>query len=110
MKFLKIFVGFIHADHLEKDLSVYAADEKILARVIYACNNPPTIFLSERHKNISTYQPKRPLYAIAKKPEPLLEIQKSYLNSKEEFYAHPLQLHSEIENVTKFWVKENNYF
>lgn len=23
---------------------------------------------------------------------------------------HPLQLHSEIENVNKFWVKENNYF
>lgn len=23
---------------------------------------------------------------------------------------HPSQLHSEIENVNKFWVKENNYF
>lgn len=29
VKFLKIFVGFIHADHLENNLDYYAVDAKI---------------------------------------------------------------------------------
>lgn len=94
VKFLKIFVGFIHADHLAKPLSTYTVDSKILARVIYACNNPPTLFLSERHVNLSVYEPKRPLYASLEKPQELSEIQNSYLNKEEEFFAHPLHLHS----------------
>ena len=55
VKFLKIFVGFIHADHLVRPLDSYANDEKMLVRVIYQCNNPPMIFLSERHKTIKPY-------------------------------------------------------
>lgn len=61
-------MGFIHADHLEKNLSAYAVEEKLLARVIYCCNNPPTIFLSEKHKNLNRYEPKRPLYSAVNKP------------------------------------------
>lgn len=110
VKFLKIFIGFIHADHLVKPLESYTNDEKIMARVIYQCNNPPTIFLSERHKTIKTYEPARPLYSAVAKPEELREIQHSYLNPDDEFFVHPLQLHSEIANVNKFWAKENNYF
>lgn len=30
VKFLKIFLGFIHADHLDKNIKAYVADEKIL--------------------------------------------------------------------------------
>ena len=81
VKFLKIFVGFIHADHLEKDLKTYAVEEKLLARVIYACNNPPTLYLSEKHKKMNVYQPIRPLYSMVNKPESLSEIQQSYLNN-----------------------------
>ena len=29
---------------------------------------------------------------------------------KEEIYIHPVQLHSDIRNINKVWVKENNYF
>ena len=29
VKFLKIFVGFIHADHLDNNLEFYAVDSKI---------------------------------------------------------------------------------
>lgn len=46
VKFLKIFIGFIHADHLTKHLESYAVDEKIVARIIFYCVNPPMIFLS----------------------------------------------------------------
>jgi ribosomal protein S1 len=55
VKFLKIFIGFIHADHLVRPLDSYTNDEKMMARIIYQCNNPPMIFLSERHKTIKTY-------------------------------------------------------
>lgn len=82
VKFLKIFLGFIHADHLDKNIKAYVADEKILARVIYSCNNPPTLFLSEKHKNLSIYHPKRLLYSAVAKPESLNEIQHSYLNTQ----------------------------
>jgi len=40
----------------------------------------------------------------------LKEIQNSYISPEEEFFAHPLHLHSEMENLNKFWSKENNYF
>ena len=46
VKFLKIFIGFIHSDHLSKHLESYAVGEKLLGRVIFYCINPPTIFLS----------------------------------------------------------------
>lgn len=46
VKFLKIFVGFIHVDHLENNLEFYTVDTKIEARIIYACLNPPLIYLS----------------------------------------------------------------
>jgi ribosomal protein S1 len=46
VKFLKIFVGFIHVDHLENNLDYYAVDAKIEARIIYSCINPPFIYLS----------------------------------------------------------------
>jgi hypothetical protein len=59
VKFLKIFIGFIHADHLSRPLQSYANEERILSRVIYACNNPPTLYLSERHRDLRPYQPKR---------------------------------------------------
>jgi hypothetical protein len=44
------------------------------------------------------------------KPQDLEEIQKAYVSKEEEFFSHPLQLHSEMENLNKFWAKENNYF
>lgn len=68
VKFLKIFVGYIHADHLSKALTSYAVDEKFQARVIYQCANPPSIYLSERHKSLMPYTPERPLFSAVKKP------------------------------------------
>lgn len=109
VKFLKIFFGFIHHDHLENNMDFYTLDAKIEARVIYSCLNPPFIFLSQKHTNLHRYQPKRILYSPAFKPA-LIETQNSFINKEEEFFVHPSQLHSEIDNVTKFWVKENNYF
>lgn len=46
VKFLKIFVGFIHYDHLNKKLESHVVGEKLMARVIFYCINPPTIYLS----------------------------------------------------------------
>ncbi len=80
VKFLKIFVGFVHADHLTKPLDSYANDEKMLVRVIYQCNNPPMIFLSERHRTIKPYEPERTVYSLVAKPKDLREIQHSYLS------------------------------
>lgn len=68
------------------------------------------IFLSERHKTIKPYEPERTIYEEVAKPKHLREIQHSWLSPKDEFYAHPIHLHTEIENISKFWVKENNYF
>jgi len=68
VKFLKIFVGFIHADHLVKPVESYANDEKLLARIIFQCINPPTLFLSERHRTIHIYEPVRELYSAVLKP------------------------------------------
>lgn len=68
VKFLKIFSGFIHADHLAKSVISYSNEEKILARIIYTCNNPPTIFLSEKHRNLQKYDPKRPIFSAVEKP------------------------------------------
>lgn len=63
VKFLKIFIAYIHVDHLNRDISSYVVDEKLNARVIFLCINPPTIYLSEKHLNLSPYEPKRPLYS-----------------------------------------------
>lgn len=82
VKFLKIFMGFIHADHLDNNLDFYAVDAKIEARIIYSCLNPPFIFLSQRHVNLHRYQPKRALYFSVSKPN-LSQIQNSYLNKEE---------------------------
>lgn len=68
VKFLKIFIGFIHVDHLDNNLDFYAVDAKIQARIIYSCINPPFIYLSQRHVNLHTYQPKRALYTPINKP------------------------------------------
>ena len=68
VKFLKILIGFIHFDHLQNNLDFYTADAKIEARIIYSCLNPPFIYLSQRHVNLHTYQPKRPLYSAVTKP------------------------------------------
>lgn len=57
VKFLKVFTGFIHADHLNNRLSAYVVDEKILARVIFRCANPPAIYLSQRHVLLTPYSP-----------------------------------------------------
>lgn len=46
IKFLKIFVGYIHIDHLNRDLSSYVVGEKLKARIIFLCVNPPTLYLS----------------------------------------------------------------
>jgi hypothetical protein len=89
-------VGFVHADHLARPLEAYTNDEKLMARIIYQCNNPPMIFLSERHKTLSTYEPQRDLYEAVEKPANLRQIQKAYLSPEEQFFAHPLQLHSEM--------------
>ena len=59
IKFLKIFTGFIHADHLDNSLSSYSNDDKIQARVIYLCSNPPLIYLSQKHVDLNPYQPSR---------------------------------------------------
>lgn len=80
VKFLKIFVGFIHVDHLENNLEYYAVDSKIEARVIYSCLNPPLIFLSQRHTNLYKYNPKRVLYSPVSKPQALNLVQGSYIN------------------------------
>jgi hypothetical protein len=82
VKFLKIFIGFIHADHLTKSLSSYSVEEKIIGRIIYACSNPPTLFLSEKHRTLQKYEPIRDLYSVVSKPESLKEIQNSYLSSE----------------------------
>lgn len=82
VKFLKIFIGFIHADHLSNNLDYYANDAKIEARIIYSCLNPPFIFLSQRHVNLHTYKPKLPLYSPVAKPA-LVESQNSYINKDE---------------------------
>lgn len=68
VKFLKIFIGFIHADHLNRPLESYSHEEKLLTRVIYQCNNPPMIFLSERHRSLKIYEPSRSIYETVKKP------------------------------------------
>ena len=68
VKFLKIFLGFLHMDHLARPLESYLANEKISARVIYYCLNPPAIYLSERHVSIPIYQPERDLYQSLPKP------------------------------------------
>jgi hypothetical protein len=91
---LKIFVGFIHADHLVKPLESYTIEEKLMARVIYLCNNPPMIFLSERHRVLKKYEPERVVYEALEKPKNLRAIQNSYLSPKDEFFAHPTHLHS----------------
>lgn len=109
VKFMKIFLGYIHMDHLERPLNSYINDEKINARIIFYCVNPPALYLSERHVNLNIYEPDRELYQPIKKPD-LEEQQGSYFNIKEEAYVHPIQLHTEIDNVDKLWVKENNYF
>ena len=83
VKFLKIFIGFIHADHLVKPFESYTNDEKLMARVIYQCNNPPMIFLSERHRTIKAYEPERKVYEAVAKPEHLREIQHSYLSPED---------------------------
>ena len=59
VKFLKIFTGFIHSDHLSNSLKSYSKDDKLLARVIFLCANPPIIYLSQKHVDISPYQPTR---------------------------------------------------
>ena len=82
VKFLKIFIGYIHADQLLKNIDSYSVDEKILAIVIFYCVNPPTIYLSEKHRNLSKYEPKRDLFAAVKKPE-LIEMQGSFFNKKQ---------------------------
>lgn len=91
---MKIFIGFIHADHLVKPLESYTIEEKLMARVIYLCNNPPMIFLSERHRVLKKYEPERDVYESLEKPKNLREIQHSYLSPKDEFFAHPTHLHS----------------
>lgn len=63
VKFLKVFVGFVHCDHLGRGLEGYAVGEKMLARIIFYCVNPPTLYLSEKHVDLSTYQPKHQLYS-----------------------------------------------
>lgn len=80
VKFLKIFVGFIHVDHLDNNLDYYAVDAKIEARIIYSCLNPPLIYLSERHANLHKYNPKRALYSTVSKPQNLAILQGSYFN------------------------------
>ena len=56
------------------------------------------------------YAPARELYSSLGKPDNLQEIQHSFISNEEEFFAHPLNLHSELANLNKFWAKENNYF
>ena len=91
-------------DHLERPLNSYINDEKIHARIIFHCVNPPALYLSERHVNLTIYEPERDLYQPMKKPD-LEEHQGSYFNIKEEAYIHPVQLHTEIDNIDKLWVK-----
>jgi hypothetical protein len=80
VKFLKIFVGFIHIDHLTKKLESYIVGEKLLARIIFYCVNPPTLYLSEKHVNLSVYEPKNELYSEVAKPSHMEERQNSFFS------------------------------
>jgi hypothetical protein len=80
VKFLKIFFGFIHVDHLENNISFYPVDSKLQARVIYSCLNPPFIYLSQVHVDLRPYRPLRQLFSPLAKPSTLYELQGSYIN------------------------------
>ncbi len=82
-----------------------------MARVIFYCINPPTIYLSEKHVDLSVYEPKNALYAEVKKPHDLEDRQKSFFSREGQLFIHQSQIpNANLGALSKLYVKENNYF
>lgn len=83
----------------------------MLARVIFYCINPPTLYLSEKHVDLSVYEPKHELYGEITKPADIEERQNSFFSRQEEIFLHSSQIpNANLNALNKLYVKENNYF
>ena len=111
VKFLKIFYGYIFIDHLDKHIDEYSAGDKFQSRIIYLQLNPPVVYLSQKHADLSLYVPDKKLYSAIMPPSDAVEETfGAYYWKDKQLMLHSSRLNTELEKVEKLWVKENNYF